>query len=108
MRLDFRHFVHRHRPRVAANPVRTAAPLQFVAMLRQRWYGPWLTLAATCALVSLLGACGQKGPLYIPNTPEAAQRATLPQTLFGTAQKDRQHDAESDGDVVPTTPPAKP
>ncbi|WP_159910833.1 lipoprotein [Pantoea sp. 18069] len=28
-----------------------------------------------------LGACGQRGPLYLPTAPEAAQRATLPETL---------------------------
>jgi len=26
-------------------------------------------------------ACGQRGPLYLPTAPEAAQRATLPETL---------------------------
>lgn len=30
-----------------------------------------------------LAACGQKGPLQIPDTPAAAQRATLPQTVLG-------------------------
>lgn len=34
---------------------------------------------ALCA--ASLGACGQRGPLYLPTAPEAAQRATLPQTL---------------------------
>ena len=33
------------------------------------------------AAVVLLGACGQKGPLFLPATPEAANRATLPETL---------------------------
>lgn len=28
-----------------------------------------------------LAGCGQRGPLYLPQGPEAAQRATLPQTL---------------------------
>lgn len=28
-----------------------------------------------------LMACGQKGPLYLPTEPAAANRATLPQTL---------------------------
>ncbi|HMN20342.1 MAG TPA: lipoprotein [Ottowia sp.] len=37
------------------------------------------------AAILLLTACGQKGALYIPNTPAAAQRATLPQTVFGGA-----------------------
>ncbi|MDO5691675.1 MAG: lipoprotein [Pseudomonadota bacterium] len=34
-------------------------------------------------LAATLGGCGQKGPLYIPDTPAAAQRATLPQTVWG-------------------------
>jgi len=28
-----------------------------------------------------LAACGQRGPLYLPTDPAAAQRATLPQLL---------------------------
>lgn len=34
------------------------------------------------ALAVLLAACGQKGPLYLPQEPAAAHRATLPQALF--------------------------
>ncbi|MFM9880558.1 MAG: LPS translocon maturation chaperone LptM [Burkholderiaceae bacterium] len=34
----------------------------------------------TAGLVGL-GGCGQKGPLYLPTAPEAAQRGTLPQVL---------------------------
>ncbi|MEZ7829118.1 LPS translocon maturation chaperone LptM [Brachymonas denitrificans] len=30
-----------------------------------------------------LMGCGQKGPLYLPTAPEAAHRATLPETLLG-------------------------
>ncbi|WP_374351482.1 lipoprotein [Limnohabitans sp.] len=29
----------------------------------------------------MLAACGQKGPLVLPTTPESQGRATLPQTL---------------------------
>jgi len=46
-------------------------------------------LVTTGALLSGaagLAACGQKGPLQIPDTPAAAQRATLPQTVLGGAQ----------------------
>ncbi len=32
---------------------------------------------------TLLMGCGQKGPLYLPTAPEAANRATLPETLLG-------------------------
>jgi predicted small lipoprotein YifL len=35
------------------------------------------------AVMVALSACGQKGPLFIPDTPAAKQRATLPQTVFG-------------------------
>ncbi|WP_431151950.1 LPS translocon maturation chaperone LptM [Acidovorax facilis] len=44
-----------------------------------------LVLAASAAA---LAGCGQRGPLYLPSSPAAAQRATLPQTLtpgVGTA-----------------------
>ncbi|TXI71419.1 MAG: hypothetical protein E6Q49_09660 [Limnohabitans sp.] len=30
---------------------------------------------------AMLAACGQKGPLVLPTTPESQGRATLPQTL---------------------------
>ncbi|UCU98508.1 LPS translocon maturation chaperone LptM [Acidovorax radicis] len=35
-------------------------------------------LAASTAAAA---GCGQRGPLYLPTTPSAEQRATLPQTL---------------------------
>ena len=38
--------------------------------------------SASSALGLLLVACGQKGALYLPAAPEAAGRATLPQTLL--------------------------
>jgi len=34
------------------------------------------------ACVAVLAACGQRGPLYLPTDPAAAQRASLPQTLL--------------------------
>ena len=44
-----------------------------------------IILATGFVLVGMLtlSACGQKGPLYLPTDPAAAQRATLPQTVFG-------------------------
>jgi predicted small lipoprotein YifL len=33
------------------------------------------------ALLGLLAACGQKGPLYLPSGEAAAGRLTLPETL---------------------------
>ncbi|MEO7939992.1 MAG: lipoprotein [Burkholderiaceae bacterium] len=41
-----------------------------------------LVSAGTLAVVTvILTACGQKGALFIPTEPAAANRATLPQTL---------------------------
>lgn len=51
-------------------------------------------------LAAALGACGQKGALYLPDTPAAAQRATLPQTVFGTGS--------ATAPASQTTPPAPP
>lgn len=45
--------------------------------------------AGVLALAAALAGCGQKGPLYLPDTPAAAQRATLPQTIFGGATPTR-------------------
>lgn len=39
------------------------------------------TAAAALTVMVLLGACGQKGSLYLPTEPAAANRATLPETL---------------------------
>ncbi|MES2425287.1 MAG: lipoprotein [Pseudomonadota bacterium] len=39
-----------------------------------------VTAAALAALVGL-GACGQKGPLFLPTPPAGVERATLPQVL---------------------------
>ncbi|MBD9531790.1 MULTISPECIES: LPS translocon maturation chaperone LptM [Comamonas] len=33
------------------------------------------------ASTAALWGCGQRGPLYLPTDPAAAQRATLPETL---------------------------
>ncbi len=40
-----------------------------------------VTAQALAACAALLSACGQKGPLVLPNAPESVGRATLPQTL---------------------------
>ncbi|MDN4588940.1 hypothetical protein DBA29_10585 [Xenophilus aerolatus] len=39
-----------------------------------------LGVACLAGLLSL-AACGQRGPLYLPTEPAAAQRATLPQIV---------------------------
>jgi predicted small lipoprotein YifL len=50
-------------------------------------------------MAALLSGCGQKGGLYLPQEPEAQQRATLPQILTpslpGTSK-----------DTLPTSPPS--
>lgn len=43
--------------------------------------GPWPRAAAAIVLLGLT-ACGQRGPLYLPSDPAAADRATLPQVLI--------------------------
>ena len=63
-------------------------------------------LVSALTLAAMLGGCGQKGPLYIPETPAAAQRATLPQTLFD--RQARGPTPPASGAVVATPPPALP
>jgi predicted small lipoprotein YifL len=44
------------------------------------------TLCLTAGLVLLaVAGCGRKGPLERPGTPEAADEALLPATVFGTS-----------------------
>ena len=42
---------------------------------------PRRRLLAVAASALLLGACGQKGPLFLPSGAAAQGRATLPETL---------------------------
>ena len=53
----------------------------------------WLMSAAAFALAG----CGQRGPLYLPDTPAARQRATLPDALWPAASDDA-----SDQPATPT------
>lgn len=41
--------------------------------------------AASLALLLIVAACGQKGPLTLPTEPAAQNRATLPQVLSPAA-----------------------
>ncbi|MBS0494695.1 MAG: lipoprotein [Proteobacteria bacterium] len=43
------------------------------------------TIALALSAVAL--GCGQRGPLYLPTEPAAAQRATLPETLNPAAPR---------------------
>lgn len=61
-------------------------------------------LALTAAAV--LSACGQKGPLYLPKTPAAQQRATLPQTVFGGARAPATPASAASAPSMPQTTPA--
>ncbi|WP_353366184.1 lipoprotein [Acidovorax sp. FG27] len=42
---------------------------------------------ALAASVAAIAGCGQRGPLFLPTEPAAAQRATLPQTLTPFVQQ---------------------
>ncbi|WP_333909025.1 LPS translocon maturation chaperone LptM [Xenophilus arseniciresistens] len=50
------------------------------------------------ALVSV-SACGQRGPLYLPTDPAAAQRATLPQTVLPGLAPDAPASSSTNGDA---------
>jgi predicted small lipoprotein YifL len=39
------------------------------------------SVAIACTAMCLLAACGQRGSLYLPTAPEAAQRSTIVDTL---------------------------
>lgn len=57
-----------------------------------------LRLGCAAVLAALLAACGQKGPLFLPTAPAAANRATLPQTLSPASPPSPA--------AAPATPPA--
>jgi len=69
-----------------------------------------LGVAVLAGLLSL-GACGQRGPLYLPTDPAAAQRATLPQIVVpgmrrdnaDTPSEDKQAKPAPAGDNAPAT-----
>ncbi|MDR2154737.1 MAG: lipoprotein [Burkholderiaceae bacterium] len=45
--------------------------------------GQIILVTGLALVAAALSACGQRGPLYLPDAPAARQRATLPQTVFG-------------------------
>jgi len=53
------------------------------------------------ALIAMLAACGQRGPLYLPTDPAAAGRATLPEVLLPTTRT--QPAPPLEGQVAPAT-----
>nr|WP_243457488.1 lipoprotein [Ottowia testudinis] len=56
------------------------------------------------ALPAGLAGCGQKGPLYIPQTPASAQRATLPQTMWGRGGPPTAPAAVAPAPITPAPP----
>jgi predicted small lipoprotein YifL len=69
---------------------------------------PRIILAMGLALAgaAALSACGQKGPLHIPDTPAARQRATLPQTVSGGVGTPAQPGLPASRPTAPAAPPA--
>ena len=61
-----------------------------------------------CVIGVALGGCGQKGPLYLPTDPAAANRATLPTVLKApfsrTDASTRTPPAPASDDGTPSTP----
>ncbi|WP_311222062.1 MULTISPECIES: LPS translocon maturation chaperone LptM [unclassified Acidovorax] len=57
-----------------------------------------IALAASAAAVA---GCGQRGPLFLPTEPAAAQRATLPQTLNPFLQEQQQPAAPGSAQAAP-------
>ena len=67
------------------------------------------TAFALFVFTGMLAGCGQKGPLFIPATSSAAERATLPQTVFGPpAQRASTPAAPASAPRANQTPPALP
>lgn len=67
------------------------------------------TALALLVFAGMLAGCGQKGPLFIPSTSSAAERATLPQTIFGQpAQRANAPATSASAPQANPTPPALP
>jgi predicted small lipoprotein YifL len=58
-----------------------------------------------CALGVGLAGCGQKGPLYLPTDPAAANRATLPSLLTPSVRR-RAEDAPAPAPAAASSTPA--
>jgi predicted small lipoprotein YifL len=58
-----------------------------------------------CALGVGLAGCGQKGPLYLPTDPAAANRATLPSLLTPSVRR-RAEDAPTPAPAPASSTPA--
>ncbi|MFS4548898.1 LPS translocon maturation chaperone LptM [Comamonas resistens] len=60
-----------------------------------------IALAACAASMAAISGCGQRGSLYLPNTPSAQERATLPESLGISSRSADTKPAP----VVPLAPP---
>lgn len=68
-----------------------------------------LFVVSTMALSSLLlGGCGQRGSLYIPNTPEAAQRSTIGDVLTNKPANPATNPGAAPHSAPTTTPETAP
>ncbi|WP_228529617.1 LPS translocon maturation chaperone LptM [Diaphorobacter caeni] len=63
------------------------------------------SIALAGIAVVLLG-CGQRGPLFLPTEPAAANRATLPQTLDPTRKSTTTATGEASATPTPAAPPS--
>jgi predicted small lipoprotein YifL len=63
-----------------------------------------LVTGAALLLCTGFSACGQKGPLYLPQTPASVGRATLPQTVFGGSSAKASAPVAAASAPSPTTP----
>ena len=63
-------------------------------------------MVCLAAAASGLAACGQRGPLFLPTDPAAAQRATLPQLLTPGGPRATTSDADADADAAAPKPAA--
>lgn len=63
------------------------------------------TVVLAGAAISFLTACGQRGSLYIPTAPEAAQRSSIVETLNSAAANETDKNNTS-STRSPMTPPA--
>ncbi len=55
--------------------------------------------------IAVLAGCGQKGALFLPTDPAAAQRATLPQVITGRGNPAAATPAAAASAPAATTPP---
>lgn len=64
---------------------------------------------AGIAILMLLGlaGCGQTGTLYLPTEPAAANRATLPESLWPVMPKKKQGTEPGSSAPAPTPAPSK-